>query len=196
MYDHYEVVGSPDDLIPCTIRLDSETDEIKSFSFYGTSPYTAIEDIGNLSDDELKTAVEDMLGDLADFSEYNSFSVRRPPDSVGYNTDIKLSWQVRRELPCSIGVDVVVSEDGLIKSFSKANSCPDDLSKSFLTEEERNKLIEKGVCKEMGIKKLGNVTYKILSETLTCRKEKNALSYTVEIMDEQGFSHVIVMTIA
>lgn len=91
---------------------------------------------------------------------------------------------------------VTVSEDGVIESFSKTDACPDNLSRSFVSESERNKLLEDEICRYLCIKSIDDVDYEIFSETLTLFHNKSSILYGVEITDKDGFAWCIMVWIS
>ncbi len=189
LYDIYEVIDSPDKFMPGKIKLDPKTGEVVLFS--QITPYPSIKNIEDLSDNELKSAVEQLMGDSVDFSQYNVFKIHRPTPA---NSDYSLSWQVKRDILCNIGIRIVI-KDGAIKMFGKTDACPNDLSRSFVSESERNKLLEDKIRDHLDIKSLENVEYEITSETLTYYHNKNSIVYVVEIMYE-GFPQVVILRIS
>ncbi len=193
LYDYYEVIDSEDNFLPGTIRLDPKTGEVISFS--NVEPYPAIENMDTLSDDELKAAAEQLLGDLADFSRYNFFEVTRPLGIIGTNTDTTLRWQVKRDILCNISVDITIKEDGTIKSFSKTNACLDGTAESYIPKDERIKLLEAEICHYLGVKSIDNVNYEICSEQLSMSHNESCIFYMVEITDEAGFSELVLFSV-
>ncbi len=190
LYDIYEVIDSPDKFMPGKIKLDPKTGEVVLFS--QINPYPSIKNIDDLSDNELKSAVEQLMGDSVDFSQYNVFKIYRP---ISADADYSLRWQVKRDILCNIGLKIVISKDGAIKMFGKTDACPNDLSRSFVSESERNKLLEDKIRDHLDIKSLENVEYEILSETLTYYHNENSIMYVVKIMYE-GFPQVVTMRIS
>lgn len=193
LYDAYEVIGKSDKSdYPGKIRLDPKTGEV--IFFLNVEPFPAIENMDTLSDDELKAAVEQQLGDLADFSQYNVFEVKRPIYNNGY-TDISLSWQVKRDILCNISIAVTISENGVINTFSKIDSCPDGTAESYIPKDERIKLLEAEICSHLGVKSIDGVNYEILSEMLIYYHSKNCISYSVKITDELGFPELVLFRV-
>ena len=117
--DVYGVVDKSSNLIISRIRMNSDTGQVVGFT--NISPYPIIEDIDGMSDTELREIVESMVSDLAGFSQYNEFRVSRPQSA---NSSYYLLWQVKRDLPCNIKVEIYITADGLIKSFSMTDACP------------------------------------------------------------------------
>lgn len=189
-YDVYETVNSSDELLRGKIKRDSKTGEIKSF--YGINPYPKINDIEKLSDDELKSTVEQLIGESVDFTEYNVFSVLRP-NSSSFTYD--LVWQVERDLLCNIKLEIVITEDGVIEGFFKTDACPDDLSQPFVTTRERNGLLESSICDYLGIDSIDKIEYEIESETLSYYQGKSSIIYVVRTV-EDGFVQLIVLAIS
>lgn len=190
LYDIYEVVDSPDEFMPGKIKLNAKTGEVVRFSHI--NPFPDIENIDNLSDGELKSAVEQLIGDMVDFSQYNVFEVSRPTSSA---SEYNLWWQVKRDLLCNIALEIVISKDGAIETFSKTDACPGNLSRSFVSESERNKLLEDEICGYLGIKSLENVELEIISETLTYFHNESSVMYAVKIVRD-GFTQVIMIRIS
>lgn len=192
LYDYYEVVDNQNKLLPGTIDVDPKTGEVLFFS--QITPFSRIENIASLSDEELRSAAEQLLGGLADFSQYNTFEVARPIYNNGF-TDTCLSWNVKRDILCNINVTVYISEDGLINCFSKTDACPDGTAESFVPNEERIKLLETEICRYLGVKSINSVNYEILFEKLSLSHNESCIYYTVKITDEAGFSELIVLSV-
>ena len=190
LYDIYEVIDSLDEFMPGKIKIDPKTEEIVLFS--DINPYPNIENIDDLSDDELKSVVEQLIGDAVDFSQYNVFKVNRP---AAFNSEYSLWWQVKRELMCNIGLNIVISKDGAINFFSKTDACPSNLSRSFISEGERDKLLEDEICRYLCVKSLEDIEYEIISETLTYFHNESSIMYTVEIV-RGGFSQVVILRVS
>ncbi len=189
-YDVYAVVDASDTPVNKTIRVHTETG--KMVGFYGIRPYDKIENIENLSDEELKTIVEQTMGDAVDFSAYNTFRVMRPVSPSGQYC---LCWQVKEEIFRDIRVDIHITSDGHIQSFSQTNNCPDDLTVPFLPIEERTRLIEDTLCEHLEIKSIKGIRYKILYETLSYYQGKDAILYQIEVVKD-GFSQIVSLVIS
>lgn len=172
------------------IRTDSATDAV--IGFMNVNPYPAIDKIDLLSDTELKETVEAMMGDLVDFTQYNVFKLKRPHSSNSY---YRLVWQVRRELLCNIFVEVRITSGGLIMSFDKADDCPDDLTRSFVNTSRRDELIRDKIKSHLGVDSIEEVEYDIVSEVLGYYNNVPAVMYTLDVVDADGFAHVILFAI-
>lgn len=192
IYDRFETAGNTGGDLRGSITLDHETGEVVQFS--NITPYPSIEDHETLSDDELKAAAEALMTDV-DFSKYNVFEVQH------YHTGMEdvllkdhiLEWEVKREISCAISVDVKISEDGSITHFDKTDNCPNDLTKPFVSNEERDKLLEKPI-REYFKKNYDydpeEVKFTIMSETLSAFHNKRCIVYYIEA-DYMGFPEVI-----
>lgn len=190
--DKYEVKGTSDQQHPSVIKIDSKTKEVTHFS--GIAPYPAIENIDQLSDDEIKSVVEQLTAELADYSIYNEFTIYRP-SSTGGSKKYRLHWQVKREILCNIGVEIYITSSGVIERFSKTDNCPDDRNGSLLPDDERDRLLEEKICEHLDVKSMGDYTYEIVLEELTYYKNQPAVVYGVLIIDSQGFCHMISLVI-
>lgn len=178
IYDVYRVDGSPDK----TIGLDRETKEVVYFS--NIAPYPAIENFGTLSDEELKAAAEKLMSDV-DFSQYEHFEALHS-DLDEFKS--RLNWQVERDLLCDIGISVYVTENGSITLFRKTDACPDDLYKSFISDDERDRLLEGALheyLKELDIKASEYAEFYIMSETLSAFRGKDCVIYDINIIDKE-----------
>ncbi len=179
--DKYHVVGEE----KSTVAFDKNGD-IVEFSLLGhISSYIFAFD----SMYSLQMALEAELGDLADFSVYNDFSVEAQND----DGLIFITWQVVRDLPCDICVHLVVEIDGTIVSFSKTNACPDHLTKRFVTEKERDELLFKELRNKHSERNIESIS--IESEMLSLYKGEDALIYTVKSVDQDGFSYLDIVVI-
>ena len=191
MTDAYDVITDASESDKCYIKTDSETGTVTLFS--GLNPYPAIDNISALSDTEIKETVEAMLGDLADFSTYNVFELTRPSeDSVIKH--YKMEWWVRREIMCDIGVTVYITADGLIDYFDKRNNCPDNLTKSFLSTAERNKLLEERIKTALCYDSMEGVQYDIISEKLGYCNGAPQIVYVLRIRRD-GFVNLLLCEI-
>lgn len=189
IYDVYGIVEGDPCVIRRRISVDAKTGEVVGFS--NISPYPQIDNIDKLSDAELKEIVESLMGELADFAQYNEFKADRPhsSDSVYY-----LLWQVKREALCNIKVEVYITASGSITSFYKADACPDELTKPFVNDTERDRLIEERIKAHPGIDSVEDTVYEIQSEVLTYYNNAPAIIYDVKIV-EDGFAQVICLVI-
>lgn len=168
-----------------TISFD-ENGDIVELSFFGHLPSYIFE----LSTTEaIRIAVEAELSELTDFSIYNDFSL----ETWKNDGTLDMKWQVIRELPCNIAVHLVVNPDGEIITYLKTKACPDHLSKRFVSDEVRDDLI----LKEIQNKHTGSVieSFSIESEVLSLYKGKDALLYTVQSVDKDGWSFLDVIVI-
>ena len=172
------------------IEINSRTNEIVCFS--GITPYSKIENIELLSDDELKVAVEQTIGDTVDFSVYNTFTVER------YDSELNtyhLVWQLKREMLCNVKLDLYITAEGFIEKYSKTDSCPNSLTRSFVSNSERDTLLENSICEYLNISSIYEIEYEIQSETLSYYKGKSGIIYAVKIISD-GFVQLIVLAIS
>ena len=187
--DTYEMSNESELIVP-EIKINSKTSEIISFT--NINPYSAIENIEKMSDNEIKETVEGMMSDLVDFSQYNHFELKRLQNNPSRTYHLK--WQVKREIMCNINVNVYITAEGLIKIFYKTDACPTNISKSIVNDAERDELIEKKLKEELGKEAFARSEYEIFSETLTYYNNEPAVIYSVEIIGN-GFSQVKVLVI-
>lgn len=167
---------------PEIILLDDGT----LYSFSNIYPFEKIENVDSLTEEELRAAVEELLGDLIDSSIYNAFSVT---DDLGYN----LLWSVNRDVPCNIYLRIAINEEGYIEKFAKGEFCAEDFSEPFLKESERDSLIMQAL-KERYAQKGAVIEpdhFEIYSEMLTCDGANNAMHYWVIVYNKQGFSEML-----
>ncbi|MBQ9848443.1 MAG: hypothetical protein IJO64_05240 [Clostridia bacterium] len=188
-YGILEPDGTTDHILQ-DIYIDAKTEEI--ILFHNINPYPAIENIEKMSDSEIKETVELLLSDLADFSQYNHFELKRLNGHPLYAYSLK--WQVKREIFCNISVRVYITSDGSIDSFDKEDACPTDIERSLVSDAERNQLIEDKLKEELGDETFARSEYEIFSETLTYYNNEPAVIYSVEIIGN-GFSQVKVLVI-
>ena len=134
-----------------------------------------------------------MLGNLADFSTYNVFELK-PPSADSVVKHYRLTWDVKREIMCDIGVTVYITADGLIDYFDKRNNCPDNLTKPFLSTAERNKLLEKRIKTTLCYDSMEGVQYDIISEKLGYCNGAPQIVYVLEIRRD-GFINLILCVI-
>lgn len=191
MTDAYDVITDASESNKCYIETDSEAGTVTYFS--GLHPYPAIDNISALSDTEIKETVEAMLGNLADFSTYNVFELK-PPSADSVVKHYRLTWDVKREIMCDIGVTVYITADGLIDYFDKRNNCPDNLTKPFLSTAERNKLLEKRIKTALCYDSMEGVQYDIISEKLGYCNGAPQIVYVLEIRRD-GFINLILCVI-
>ena len=168
-----------------------EANSQKLISFNNITPFPAIEDFELMSDEQLRQAVESLMKDLVDFSIYNTFKVCRYEGDIRFAT---LYWQVKRELLCDIRVVIDINRDGIINGFTRIDNCPDDLSKSFLDDSEKNNLIDQAVMKHLKIDNLENYTTTV-EEVLCAYQGKPSLLCSVDILDPEGFAMRIICII-
>ena len=191
MTDAYDVITDASESVKCYIQTDSETDTVTYFG--GLKPYPAIDNISALSDTEIKETVEAMLGDLADFSTYNVFELT-PPSVDSAAKHYRLTWDVKREIMCDIGVTVYITADGLIDYFGKRSNCPDNLTKPFLSTAERNKLLEERIKTALCYDSMEGVQYDIISEKLGYCNGAPQIVYALRIRRD-GFVNLILCVI-
>lgn len=193
-YDKFTVSadGQSADTQSAFITVDSSTDELASFS--GITPFSRITDISLLTDEELKTKAEAAIGNCADFSLYNVFTVTKNAPVGDTGTQYVLKWQAKRDMLCNIVLEAYVNSEGDINMFYKTNACADGLKAAFISESERDTLIRDTLCEKMKTDSLSDV--EILAETLSLYHGKNAVIYSVKATDSNGFggTHVLVIT--
>lgn len=191
LLDYYEVV---DDTFT-SIAVRATTGEV--FYFNNITPYPEITDasglsMNELSDEDIKRLVEQTLGETVDFSSYNTFRLTRPNSSA---SEYYLVWQVKKDILCNNSVSIYITSEGLIKSFNKTDACPENLTTSFISTAERDRLLEEEIKKNMDRDSLDGVTYEIESEILSLYNNSPAVFYTVSIIDEDGFAYLICLAI-
>ncbi len=189
-YDIYKVVDENNNMTEKMIEINSRTNEIVCFS--GITPYSKIENIELLSDYELKVAVEQTIGDTVDFSVYNTFTVER------YDSELNtyhLVWQLKREMLCNVKLDLYITAEGFIEKYSKTDACPNSLTRSFVSNSERDTLLENSICEYLNISSIYEIEYEIQSETLSYYKGKSGIIYAVKIISD-GFVQLIVLAIS
>lgn len=154
-------------------------------SFFKIRPFEAIGNIGNLTEEELRVTVENLLGDFADCSVYNTFELRSSSASWEYT----LNWSVTRDAPCNIALGITIDSEGFIDSFSKIELCPEDFSKPFISDRKRDRLIMQALEDDYAQRGTGLCPerFEIFSELLTCYEGEKAIYYWVTVIDDQGF---------
>ena len=135
-----------------------------------------------------------MLGNLADFSTYNVFELT-PPSADSATKHYRLTWDVKREIVCDIGVTVYITADGLIDYFDKRNNCPDNLTKPFLSTAERNKLLEKRIKTALCLDSMEGVHYDIRSERLGYLNGAPGITYVIKVTHHGGFVNLLLCEI-
>ncbi len=194
--DYYQVAeGDNAESGTASIIVDPETGEIKSF--YKIRPYPCIPDIRELSDEQIRGAVEGQLKDTVDFSAYNTFSLKRRSQTGNpEDTMYTLHWQLKKDLLCNVDLTVTVDKDGFVTVFSKTDACPDSIDSSFLSSAERKQRLEAAICEKMKIASVSQIdSYEIESETLSLYHGKPAIICSVNVI-EDGFSTLIVVTVS
>lgn len=190
VFDLYDAADESSEPANGWIKINARTGKIAGFSHI--SPYPRIDGMEEMSDEEIRAAVERMAGDLADFSQYNTFTVSRPSSS---NALYYLAWQVRRDIACNIKTEMYFTSDGVMESFSMTDACPEELTGPFLSDGQRDGLLEKKICEYLEVDSLSGLAYEIQSETLTYYKNKPAVIYQVDVM-EDGFVQSILLVIS
>ena len=190
LFDVYGVVEESSNLIRSKIKINSQTGEIYSFS--NITPYEKIDDIANLTDEALKVTVEQLMAELVDFSVYNTFEISRPHSS---NSVYYLVWQVQQDLMCNIKLEIYISFDGAIKSYHRTDACPNNLTRSFVTTDDRNTLLQNEISEYLGVESLDGIEYEIQTETLSYYDNKEAIIYSVKILND-GFEQMISLVIS
>lgn len=191
--DYYDVITNDGAKIPgATLVINPATENISCFR--NMKPYPCIQNIQSLSDEAIREAVEQQLNNFVDFSLYNTFSVQKYHPNGDLIT--QLCWGLKKDLLCNVELTVDIDEDGFITDYSKTDACPEDLDGSFMPPEQRKKLLEKGICKELKIKSIDQIdSYEITSEIVSLYHGKPSIIYSVKVI-EDGFSTVIVVTIS
>ncbi len=190
--DRYTLTDAPETGFHPRITTDTETGAFIGFS--GFRPFPPIADIRSLSDEALKDAVEAQLGDLIDFSVYNTFEADYNPNNGGRHHYF-LRWQVEREMLYNIGLVVELTADGSIDYVHKIDAGPDELPEHLRAERTRIKKIEAKLRDHLGRLSLHGIEYEPTMETLGLSHEKPVISYLVRII-EDGFVHCITVTIS
>ncbi len=80
-------------------------------------------------------------------------------------------------------------------SFDKADDCPDDLTRSFVNASRRDELIRDKIKSHLGVDSIEEVEYDIVSEVLGYYNNVPAVMYTLDVVDADGFAHVILFAI-
>lgn len=189
LFDIYGVSDGSSELVISKIRVDAETGEIYGFS--NLTPYGKLDNIDEMKDEDIKAAVEQLAGELVDFDKYNTFEVIRPESNGAMYC---LTWQLKQELKCNNKVEIYITVDGEIKHFYRTEATPEGLTRSFITNEERDALLEEEICKYLNVSTLDGFAYEIQSETLSYYEGKNAVIYSVKIT-EDGFGKLISLVI-
>lgn len=190
IFNIYGIKEESSELVRSRIRINSQSGAVVGFS--NINPYPQIEKIDDIADEKIKEIVEAMMSDLVDFSQYNEFELKRPHSS---NSTYYLVWQVKQELLCNNKVEIYISSDGFIKNFDKTDACPTDLTKSFVTTNTRDNLLEDKICEYLGVETIDGIQYEIQSETLSYYNGSNAIIYVVKVADDDGFSQLIPLVI-
>lgn len=193
LFDIYEVVDDTSDP-GSTITVRATTGEITSFT--NITPYSDIADssglsMNELSDEDIKRLAEQALGETVDFSSYNTFSLIRP---ISTSSTYHLVWQVKKDMLCNNSIDIHINSEGTIKGFRKTDACPENLTTSFISTAERDRLLEEEIKKNMGRDSPDGVTYEIESEILSLYNNSPAILYTVSIHGD-GFVQLICLAI-
>ena len=165
-----------------------ENREIMSISRVGRLDQIA----GLVKNDEkqLKSIVEQGMGELLDFSIYNDFSISK----WEWDGTIHLIWQVRKELLCNNKAELVIDDEGNILFFAKTNACPEELKSRFISESERDDVLLEAL--KIKYPDLHFSKISVESEMLSLYKSRRSLICDVRAVDEDGFAYyeVIVVT--
>jgi len=175
------------------VKLERDTGRVVSFS--NITPFPAIEGAASLSDGELRAIVELYLRKLADFSQYNSFSVSRDDEQT--ERSIQLHWTYKKD-DISYNRDCYVSlnEDGKIYSFDLNESCPTWVSPTFLSEKRQLRILERKICDLVDEPSIRYCHYEIKNKTLTLDGGKPAMIYYFHATDREGFGWLYIMAIS
>lgn len=165
------------------VHIERESGKLISFS--GILPYAIIQNISDMTDDEIKTTVEEMLSADYDFSLYDKFEHAAP---IG---DHYLTWSVEGQ---NISLSVDISEDGDIFHVFQTNAGADASDILSLDEAERDAIILKCLKKQGVVKSTKDVKMEIRYATQTMYKGKPAVVYGISV-DKDGFPSVHVVTI-
>lgn len=160
----------------------------KLVSFINFRPFDPIANFSQLSEQELEQEVIKRMEEFADFSKYTEFSLVRK-EGLYYG----LKWQVKRKALCNISISVNIDSDGEIDSVRIIDACADDLYEPFISEEERDSYIWEALNKQKS--SFVPHRFEIESETLTTYEGKDAILYTVKVIDKEGFCYVEIVTI-
>ncbi len=137
--------------------------------------FPAVENIENLSEEQIKDAVISRLSDIFDFSVYDTFTFHK-------NLAHGLRWEVSDKM---ISLEVMVDQTGEIDYISIQNCCPDE-KPLIIDDKTRDKLLKRAIAKDVK----GDFTFEIVSEKQTFDDQgRNAISYVVSVTDKAGFSH-------
>ncbi len=189
--DVYEELTTEDGALPehSSVTIDPQDGKIISFS--EVRPYAKIDAIEMMSEEQLKNTVEQIFKDMVDFSQYNTFSCNTPENGAYFHGTYFLSWGVQKEMKCATSVGIYIDKDGFIYYFNVSDYCPPDLTKSFVTEKELDRLVRKKLRRHLKVLSLEDYTYKISGEVLLYYNGKPAIQLLVSITDKLGFIHVI-----
>ena len=157
----------------------NENGQIRLIS--GFSPFPGIGDVASLSEDEIKTRIENAIGQSADFSRFNKFST-----SVSEDGSATLVWGLERGILRNVRIEVTVGSDGEITYFSSTDACPEDLQTLSIGNDERDEYLMKCLTEKYGSVSFAKIN--IVSEVLTLYKSKPAILYVVTGTDSQGFA--------
>lgn len=187
MIDKYNIVS---DKLSVTdihnVRIERESGNL--IYFMGITPYDVIGNIENMSEYDLKKAVEKILCKDYDFSNYNDYSCN--VDAIG--CEYTLKWSVENQ---NISLTVYIKNDGSIYGISLTNAGSSSDKMLSISKEERNLMILNTLKKEKLIKTKNNINIDILSSKQSLYNGKDAIIYTVQTTDKGGFVSVHVVAI-
>lgn len=136
--------------------------------------FPVIENIENLSEEQIKDAVISRLSGIFDFSVYDTFTFHE-------NISYYLNWEVSDK---AVSFAVTVDQTGKIHYISITDRCSDE-EPLKIDGKTRDRLLKSAIQKEVK----EDFTFKILSEKQTLdARGRNAVSYVVSVTDKKGFS--------
>lgn len=187
MIDKYNIIsGKFSDTDIHNVRIERESGNL--IYFIGITPYDIIGDIKNMSEYDLKKAVEKILGKDYDFSIYNDYSCNI--DAIG--CEYTLKWSVVNQ---NVSLTVYIKNDGSIYGISLTNAGSNSDKMLNISKEERNLMILNILKKENLINTKNNINIEILSSKQSLYNGKDAIIYTVQTTDKDGFISVHVVAI-
>ena len=138
--------------------------------------FPAIENIENLSEEQIKETTLSILSDTFDFSVYDTFTFKKNPNNACY-----LQWEVSDK---AISLIVIIDQTGKIDHISITNRCPDE-EPIAIDDKTRDRLLKNAIRKDVK----GDFTFEIRSAKQTFDDQgRNAICYTVSVTDQDGFS--------
>lgn len=176
--DHYSIGNT------ASAVFDAETGEL--MEFMGIAPFAAIENIEALSDDQIKAAVEERIGDIADLSQYNACSVNRD-NTLGTLMSVSVKWYLERDIEIARSLTVILSGHGDLYVLRKTDACPKGNKSIDIDDETRFGLIKSAVEAESG---LAVKDAEVKSAVLTVCEGKPALLISADVSFENGAGRI------